>query len=70
MEINLDNWYKPKIDRKKIKELSRRKDLPGLIHFFFYFLFLFIFGYLAYISWGHGGQHFSFLSMELFMHLV
>jgi len=52
MEINLDNWYKPKIDRKKIKELSRRKDLPGLIHFFFYFLFLFIFGYLAYISWG------------------
>ena len=52
MHINLENWYKAKIDRKKLKDLSKRKNLPGLIHFFFYFLFLFIFGYLAYITWG------------------
>jgi len=52
MEINLDNWFKPKLDRNKLKDLSQRKDLPGLIHFFFYFLFLFISGYLAYITWG------------------
>jgi len=42
MEINLDDWYRPEVDRKKLKALSKRKDLPGLIHFFFYFLSLFI----------------------------
>ena len=52
MEINLDNWFKPELDRNKLKDLSQRKDLPGLIHFFFYFLFLFISGYIAYITWG------------------
>ena len=52
MHINLENWYRAEIDRKKLKDLSKRKNLPGLIHFFFYFLFLFIFGYLAYITWG------------------
>ena len=52
MEINLDNWFKPELDRNKLKDLSQRKDLPGLIHFFFYFLFLFVSGYLAYITWG------------------
>ena len=52
MEVNLENWYKPQIDRTKLKELSKRRDLSGLIHFFFYFLFLFISGYLAYITWG------------------
>ena len=52
MEVNLDNWYKPKIDKRKLRELSKRSDLKGLSHFFLYFLFLFIFGYLAYITWG------------------
>ena len=50
MEVNLENWFKPQIEKKRLKELSKRKDLPGLIHFFLYFLFLFIFGYLAYIT--------------------
>ena len=49
--FNKDYNFK-KIDKKKLKELSKRRDTSGLIHFFFYFLFLFIFGYLAYISWG------------------
>ena len=52
MEVNLHNWYRPKIDKEKLKEYSKRKDLPGLIHFFLYFLSLFFFGYLAYIFWG------------------
>jgi len=29
MEVDLENWYKPQIDRAKLKELSKRKDLPG-----------------------------------------
>jgi hypothetical protein len=47
MEVNLDDWYKPKIDKKTLKNLSKKKDLPGLLHFFFYFLLLFTSGYLA-----------------------
>ena len=69
MHINLDDWYKPQLDKKKLKELSRRSDLPGLIHFFFYFLFLFISGYLAYLPGVQFGPY--FLSyMERFMHSV
>ena len=52
MHVNLENWYKPSLDKKKLKELSKRSDLPGLIHFFIYFLILFVSGYLAYITWG------------------
>ena len=52
MDVNLSTWYRPKIDKKKLKELSVKKDLPGLIHFFLYFFSLFIFGYLAYITLG------------------
>ncbi len=52
MKVNLDSWYKPRIDKTKLKELSKRKDLPGLVHFFLYFLFLFILGYLAYLTLG------------------
>ena len=52
MDVNLSTWYRPKIDKKKLKELSVKKDLPGLIHFFLYFFLLFIFGYLAYITLG------------------
>ncbi len=50
MELDLKDWYKPQIDKKKLKELSRRSDYQGLIHFFFYFLFLFVSGYLAYLT--------------------
>ena len=52
MHVNLEDWYRSEIDKKKLKDLSKRKNLPGLVHFFFYFLFLFIFGYLAYVTWG------------------
>ncbi len=52
MEVNLDDWYKPKIDKKTLKNLSKKKDLPGLLHFFFYFLLLFTSGYLAYLTLG------------------
>jgi hypothetical protein len=52
MHVNLEDWYKPKLDKKVLKNLSKRKDLPGLIHFFFYFLSLIVSGYLAYITLG------------------
>ena len=67
MHINLDNWYKPEIDKKKLKELSKRNDLPGLVHFFFYFLFIGVSGYLAYITWGTWWSVLFFLYMGQFM---
>ena len=36
MHIDLDNWYKPDLDRKELRKLSKRKNLPGLIHFGIY----------------------------------
>ena len=32
MKIELDNWYKCKIDKKILKELSKKSDLQGLKH--------------------------------------
>ena len=52
MKIELDNWYKPSVDKIKLKELSKRKDWPALQHFIIYFSSLFITGYLAYVTWG------------------
>ena len=47
-----DNWYKPKIDKKVLKELSKRSDWQGFKHFSIYFFFLALFGYLTFYFWG------------------
>ena len=52
MQVNSSSWFIPKIDKKKLKALSKRSDLPGLIHFTIYYSSLFIFGYLSYLLWG------------------
>jgi len=52
MHVDSSIWFRPIIDRKKLKELSIRSDLPGLIHFAIYFSSLIFFGYLSYIFWG------------------
>ena len=52
MHVNLENWYKPSIDKKILKQLSKRRDTPGLVHFAIYFTLLFVSGYLAYVTIG------------------
>ena len=52
MHINLEEWYKPKIDKKTVKLLTKRNDSKAIIHFLIYFLSLFISGYLAYYTLG------------------
>tara|TARA_Y100000588_G_scaffold376765_1_gene454988 strand:- start:337 stop:1335 length:999 start_codon:yes stop_codon:yes gene_type:complete len=52
MKIELDNWYKCKIDKKILKELSKKSDLQGLKHVVIYFTSLFLTGYMAYYTWG------------------
>ena len=52
MKVDSSSWFIPKIDRKKLKALSKRSDWPGLIHFTIYYFSLFVFGYLSYLFWG------------------
>ena len=52
MYVDSSKWFSPKIDKKKLKELSKRSDLPGAIHFLIYFASLIFFGYLSYAFWG------------------
>ena len=51
MKVDSSSWFIPKIDRKKLKALSKRSDWPGLIHFTIYYFSLFVFGYLPYLFW-------------------
>ena len=30
-EVDLNSWYKPKIDKKVLKDLSKRSDVKGII---------------------------------------
>ena len=47
-----DIWFRPKIDKKILKELSTRKSFPGLLSILTYFIALILSGYLALLSWG------------------
>ena len=48
----IKKWWKPKIEKEKLKELHQRKNLPAALNTFLYFFTLGILGYLAYLSWG------------------
>ena len=52
MDVKLDKWFRPKIDKEVLKELTQKSDLKGLLHVSFYFSFLLITGLLAYYTWG------------------
>jgi len=52
MDINLDKWYKPKIDNTVLKELSARSDWAGIWHMIIFFGALLVSGVMAYITWG------------------
>ena len=51
-QLDIDNWYKCKIDKKVYKQLTKRSDYQGLKHVFTWLFFLFLSGYIACISWG------------------
>ena len=52
MDVDLNSWYKPDIDKKEFKKLCKKSDWQGFKHMTIYFLFLGIFGYLAFATWG------------------
>ena len=52
MDVDLNNWYKPNIDKKEFKKLCKKSDWQGFKHMIIYFSSLGIFGYLAFATWG------------------
>lgn len=48
-----DEWFKIKIDRKKLKELSRRSDYEGWKHISIYFVALLALGLICLSLWGN-----------------
>ena len=51
-EVDLKTWYKPKIDKKTLKELSKRSDIKGFLDISIFIVALILSGYLCIISWG------------------
>ena len=51
-EVDLNAWYKPNIDKKILKGLSKRSDAKGAIDIFIFSLALLFSGYLCFILWG------------------
>ena len=51
-EVDLKNWYKPNIDKKTLKEFSKRSDIKGLTDVSIFIVALILSGYLCIISWG------------------
>ena len=45
-------WYKPRVPRKRMKELMRRSDFPALQHLFLWFALIVGLGVLTLWTWG------------------
>ena len=37
MKVQLEKWYKPKIDKYILKELTKKSDIEGLLHVTIFF---------------------------------
>ena len=53
MEVDLKNYYRCKIDKEVLKELSKKSDLKGFVHIGIFFSILIIAGYLSFYNWGN-----------------
>lgn len=51
-EVNLEKWYKPNIDKKTLKEFSKRSDLKGIADVVLFVVALISSGYLCLVTWG------------------
>ena len=47
-----EQWWKPRLSRRQMREIMQRRDGPGLWHFGLWFLLLGVSACLAFISWG------------------
>ena len=51
-EVDLNSWYKPQIEKKTLKEISKRSDVKGIFDVSIFFISLLLSGYLTIILWG------------------
>ena len=51
-EVDLKTWYKPNIDKKILKKLSKRSDFKGIVDISIFIIMLLISGYLCIFTWG------------------
>ena len=57
----MPNWYNPNIDKKILKDLMKRKDLPAMDKYSLFFCLLIRSGYLHGYHGEHGGLSLAFL---------
>ena len=61
MKVDLNKWYRCKVDKEIYKKLTKRSDYHGLKHTFTWLFFLILIGYFAFITWGTLWSFFWFL---------
>ena len=49
---SIKKWWRPEIDKIKLKELHKKRNFPAFINTAVYFITLFLLAYVAYLSWG------------------
>jgi fatty acid desaturase len=52
MSQTSQDWYKPSIDKKRLKQLMRRDDKPALKHFGIFFGLLLLLASIVVLTWG------------------
>ena len=50
--VDLKTWYKPEVNKKILKELSKRSDSKGIIDVSLFIIAILASGYLCVITWG------------------
>ena len=61
MKVNLEKWYRCEIDKRALKELTKKSDWQGIKHILIWVIALMISGYFAYLTWGTWWTVFWFL---------
>ena len=49
-DVDLNAWYKPEIDKKILKELSKRSDLRGAVDITLFILLILLSGYFSIVT--------------------
>ncbi len=68
MKVDLNKWYRCKVDKETYKSLTKKSDYLGLRHVLTWLFFLILIGYFAFITWGTlWSFFFGFLYMEIYL---
>ena len=62
-DVDLNSWYRPKINKKILKDLSTRSDFKGLFDLFIFIFLLILSAIFVFITWG---TYWSILSLLIY----